>query len=73
MRSSKIIWMGPKSNDKCPYERKAERFDPGTKQKGTGDGDRDWSDVNPGTPPAMRSRERVCPQASAGGVTCPKL
>ena len=73
MRSSKIIWMGPKSNDKCPYERKAERFDPGTKQKATGDEHRDWSDVNPGMSPATRSQERVCPQASAGGMTCPKL
>ena len=75
MRSSKIVWMRPKSNDKCPYERKAERFDPGTQQKATGDGDRDWSDVatNPEMPPATRSWERVCPQASAWGMTCPKL
>lgn len=25
MRASQIIWVGPKSNDKCPHKRPTER------------------------------------------------
>lgn len=44
-RSSWIIWVGPKSNHKCPYRRQKRKDTDAQKRRQCIDRGRDWSDM----------------------------
>ena len=76
MRSSRIIWVGPKSNDKCPYKRHIGR-DTERRRGGNVTTDAEtgvmWPQArDPWTHQKLKgTRNRLSPRASRGSVALP--